>query len=174
MLVARYSLKRAMEVFPAEYRELLVEMLHEPTTEREAQFVEAIVDRMHRAGRVLHLVHLTGRLVRNLAIYELIIGGDCWDRGPRGDRVVDYLRQQPNVSFIWGNHDAAWLGAALGHEALICHVLRDLAALPPARAARRGLQHPADAAGAPGPHRLRATTRPRSSCPRRRACGRRS
>jgi fructose-1,6-bisphosphatase III len=25
---------------------------------------------------------------------------------------------------IWGNHDAAWLGAALGHEALICHVLR--------------------------------------------------
>ena len=62
--------------------------------------------------------------MRNLAIYELIIGGDCWDRGPRGDRVVDYLRQQPNVSFIWGNHDAAWLGAALGHEALICHVLR--------------------------------------------------
>jgi fructose-1,6-bisphosphatase-3 len=38
--------------------------------------------------------------------------------------VVDYLRQQPNVSFIWGNHDVAWLGAALGHEALICHVLR--------------------------------------------------
>ncbi len=62
--------------------------------------------------------------MRNLAIYELIIGGDCWDRGPRGDRVVDYLRQQPNVSFIWGNHDAAWLGASLGHEALICHVLR--------------------------------------------------
>ena len=65
-----------------------------------------------------------GRLVRNLAIYELIIGGDCWDRGPRGDRVMDYLRQQPNVSFIWGNHDMAWLGACLGHEALICHVLR--------------------------------------------------
>jgi len=86
--------------------------------------VEAIVDELQRRGRVLHLVHLIGRLVRNLAIYELIIGGDCWDRGPRGDRVVDYLRQQPNVSFIWGNHDAAWLGAGLGHEALICHVLR--------------------------------------------------
>jgi fructose-1,6-bisphosphatase-3 len=28
------------------------------------------------------------------------------------------------VSFIWGNHDVAWLGAALGHEALICNVLR--------------------------------------------------
>ena len=124
VLAARYSLKRAMEVFPAEYRELLAEMLYAPTTERGRDFDEAIVDELLRRGRVLHLIHLTGRLVRNLAIYELIIGGDCWDRGPRGDKVVDYLRQQPNVSFIWGNHDAAWVGACLGHEALICHVLR--------------------------------------------------
>lgn len=124
VLVARYSLKRAMEVFPREYRELMAEMLHEPTTERDSSFVEAIVDELLRRGQALHLIHLTARLVRNLAIYELIIGGDCWDRGPRGDRVVDYLRQQPNVSFIWGNHDVAWLGASLGHEALICHVLR--------------------------------------------------
>jgi fructose-1,6-bisphosphatase-3 len=113
-----------MEVFPPEYRDLMAEMLHEPTTERDRAFVEAIVDELLRRGRVLHLVHVTARLVRNLAIYELIIGGDCWDRGPRGDRVLDYLRQQPNVSFIWGNHDAAWLGASLGHEVLICHVLR--------------------------------------------------
>jgi fructose-1,6-bisphosphatase-3 len=124
ILVARYSLKRAMEVFPAEYRELLVEMLHEPTTDRGNEFVAAIVDELIRRERIWNLIHLTVRMVRNLAIYELIIGGDCWDRGPRGDRVVDYLRQQPNVSFIWGNHDVAWLGAALGHEALICNALR--------------------------------------------------
>src|SRR5580658_7472482 len=124
VLAARYSLKRAMEVFPAEYRDLLSGMLFAPTTERGKDFDEAIVDELLRRGRVLHLVHITGRLIRNLAIYELIIGGDCWDRGPRGDLVVDYLRRQPNVSFIWGNHDAAWLGAALGHGALICHVLR--------------------------------------------------
>jgi fructose-1,6-bisphosphatase-3 len=123
-LAARYSLKRGMEVFPPEYRELLAEMLHEPTTERDKDFLEAIVHELIRRGKALHLIHIVGRLVRNLAIYELIIGGDCWDRGPRGDRVVDYFRQQPNVSFIWGNHDAAWLGAAMGHEALICHVLR--------------------------------------------------
>src|SRR5450631_2055412 len=99
-------------------------MLHVPTTERGPEFLEAIVDKLLDRGRVLDLIHRVGRLVRNLAIRELIIGGDCWDRGPRGDLVVDYLRQQPNVSFIWGNHDVAWLGASLGHEALICHVLR--------------------------------------------------
>jgi fructose-1,6-bisphosphatase-3 len=63
-------------------------------------------------------------VVSNLAIDELIIAGDCWDRGHRGDRVVDYLQRQPNLSFTWGNHDAAWLGACLGQEALIAHVLR--------------------------------------------------
>src|SRR5260221_611691 len=62
-LAARYSLKRAMEVFPAEYKELLSEMLHEPTTERRKEFVEAIVAQLLRRGRVLHLVHLTGRLI---------------------------------------------------------------------------------------------------------------
>lgn len=123
-LVANYSLKRAIAVFPAEYRELLIEMLHQPTTERGPEFIGALVDELLRRGRALHLIHVTGRLIRNLAIDELIIGGDCWDRGPRGDKVVEYLRQQPRVSFIWGNHDAAWLGAALGHEALICTVLR--------------------------------------------------
>jgi len=84
VLAARRSLKHAMRVFPAEYRELLAEILHEPSTERDRSYVDAIVDALTRSGRVLHLIHLTGRVIRNLAIDELIIGGDAWDRGPRG------------------------------------------------------------------------------------------
>jgi fructose-1,6-bisphosphatase-3 len=124
VLAARRSLDAATHVLPAEYRELLAEILHAPSTERDHAYIEAIVDQLVRRGRVLHLIHLIGRVIRNLAIDELIIAGDCWDRGPRGDHVVDYVMQQPNVSFVWGNHDVAWLGACLGHEALICHVLR--------------------------------------------------
>jgi fructose-1,6-bisphosphatase-3 len=124
VLASGYSLKHTLSIFPVEYRELYSEMLHEPTTARRQVFLSAIVDELVRRDRVWNLIHVTGRLVRNLAIHELIIAGDCWDRGPRADRVVDYLRQQPNVSFVWGNHDVAWLGASLGHEALICHVLR--------------------------------------------------
>ncbi len=124
VLASRRSLKHSRRLFPAEYRELFGEILHAPSTEREDEYIGAIVDTLVRRGRVLHLVHLTCRLIRNLAIDELIIAGDCWDRGPRGDKVVDYLMQQPNVSFVWGNHDVAWLGACLGHDALICHVLR--------------------------------------------------
>src|SRR5260370_15980972 len=124
VLAARRSLKHSMRIFPAEYRELLAEILHEPSAERDRSYVDAIVDELACRGRVLHLIHLTGRVIRNLAIDELIIAGDCWDRGPRGARVMDYLMQQPNVSFVWGNHDMAWLGACLGDRALICQVLR--------------------------------------------------
>lgn len=123
-LVSNYSLRLATQVFPAEYRELLLELLHSPSTERGPEFVNAMLDELVRRGRGLHLIHLLGRLIRNLAVDELVIGGDCWDRGPRGDRVMEYLCLQPNVQFIWGNHDALWLGASLGSEALICTVLR--------------------------------------------------
>lgn len=123
-LVSNFSLRLATEVFPAEYRELLLEIMHAPSTERGPKFVGAMLDELVRRDRALHLIHLLGRLIRNLAVDELIIAGDLWDRGPRGDRVMDYLRLQPNVEFIWGNHDVLWLGASLGHEALICTVLR--------------------------------------------------
>lgn len=123
-LVSNFSLRLATKLFPAEYSELLLEMLHAPSTERGPEFIDTMLDELVRRDRALHLIHLLGRLIRNLAVDELVIGGDCWDRGPRGDRVVEYLRLQPNVEFIWGNHDALWFGAALGHEALICTVLR--------------------------------------------------
>lgn len=123
-LVSNFSLRLATTVFPAEYRELLLEIMHAPSTERGPEFVAAMLDELVRRDRALHLIHLLGRLIRNLAVDELIIAGDLWDRGPRGDRVMEYLHRQPNVEFIWGNHDVLWLGASLGHEALICTVLR--------------------------------------------------
>ena len=118
------SLRRIEHVFPEEYRELLSELLFAPSRQRNPDYYDAIVDALVAAGNVLQLIHLTVRVVRNLAIDEIIVAGDCFDRGPRADRVVDYLQHQPNVSFTWGNHDAAWIGACLGQDALIAHVLR--------------------------------------------------
>jgi fructose-1,6-bisphosphatase-3 len=124
VLARRYPERRAREVFPPDYHDLFAELLRAPTNERGPMYYDALIEPLVRHDRALHVIRLTGRVVRNLAIEELVIGGDCWDRGPRGDRVVDYLMKQPRVSFIWGNHDAAWLGAALGCEALVAHVLR--------------------------------------------------
>jgi fructose-1,6-bisphosphatase-3 len=114
LLARRYSLQRACQVCPPGYRDLFLELLVEPSAERGPAYPEAMIDALVNHDHALHVVHLTVRAVRNLAVDELILAGDCWDRGARGDRVVEYLQKQPNVSFIWGNHDAAWLGACLG------------------------------------------------------------
>lgn len=123
-LARSYPLARVAQVVPAEYHDLLQELLHEPTSAHPPAYYDALVDALVRHDRALPVTRRTVRLVRNLAVDELVIGGDCWDRGHRGDRVVDYLMHQPHLSFVWGNHDAAWLGACLGHDALIAHVLR--------------------------------------------------
>jgi fructose-1,6-bisphosphatase III len=123
-LCRRCSPGRTARVLPAEYRELFQEMLHEPDEGHGQAYYDSMIETLVRHGRALTVIRLTVHVVRNLAVDELVIGGDCWDRGPRGDRVVDYLMHQPDVAFTWGNHDAAWLGACLGQEALIAHVLR--------------------------------------------------
>lgn len=118
------SLRNAADVFPEEYRDLFLELLHAPTSRRETRYYDAMLRTLARHERAWYFIRLTVRVVRNLAIHELVLAGDCWDRGPRGDRVVDYLMHLPRVSFVWGNHDASWYGACLGCEALIAVVLR--------------------------------------------------
>jgi fructose-1,6-bisphosphatase-3 len=124
ILTRRYTLNKAARVVPEDYRLLFQELVHEPSGERGPAYYDGLIDALLANDRALQVMRLTVRVVRNLAIDELVIGGDCWDRGPRGDRVVEYIMRQPNVSFTWGNHDAAWLGACLGNDALIAHVLR--------------------------------------------------
>jgi fructose-1,6-bisphosphatase-3 len=124
VLARRYPLRRALGAFPADYRELFAELLRETGGERGPRYYDALIDPLVRQERALHVLRLIVRVVRDLAVDEIVIGGDCWDRGPRGDHVVDYLMRQPRLAFTWGNHDAAWLGACLGCEALVAHVLR--------------------------------------------------
>lgn len=123
-LASRTSIQRVGEVLPAEYAEILREMLHESFSARGSAYVAAIVDPLLAQGGETNFIRLVVRVVRNLAVSEVIVAGDCVDRGPRGDRVIEYLRHLPRVAITWGNHDLAWLGAALGHDALIAHVLR--------------------------------------------------
>jgi fructose-1,6-bisphosphatase-3 len=122
-LARQFSVQHVQQLLPPDYRALLQELLSE-RAQNDSTYVNAVVDSLVAQGRAFRLIRLTVRVVRDLAISELINAGDFWDRGPRGDRVVDYLMRQPNVAITWGNHDAAWMGACLGQEALIAHVLR--------------------------------------------------
>jgi len=112
------------DLSPAQFRRLFSGLYKEPFSGRSPNYVNAMIEVFAREERDLDAVRAASRLVRNLAVNEIIVAGDFGDRGPRMDKVVEYLRQQPNVSFTWGNHDAAWMGACLGNRALIANVLR--------------------------------------------------
>lgn len=111
-------------LMPPVYAELFEELRDEPLSGREHAYVDAMIDALAAHNKDLQAVRAASRLVRNLSVSEIIVAGDLGDRGPRIDKVIDYLSEQPNVSFTWGNHDVLWMGACLGQEALIATVLR--------------------------------------------------
>lgn len=51
--------------------------------------------------------------------------GDLWDRGPRGDSVMEVLRAIPRADVQWGNHDICWMGAAAGDPVCIATCVRN-------------------------------------------------
>jgi len=123
-LVRSRSQAAVERVFPSPARELFREILVAPLLDRGGEYVDSIVDEYLARGAEIDLLRMSARLIRNLLVGELIVAGDLGDRGPRIDRVIEHLQQQPNVTITWGNHDASWMGACLGHDACIATVLR--------------------------------------------------
>jgi fructose-1,6-bisphosphatase-3 len=123
-LARDYRRDHVLSLLPAEFRELFAELLAEPSAGRGNAYIDTMLDAMSRHGRDLSAIRAASRLIRNLSVAEVIVAGDLGDRGPRIDRVIEYLMQQPRVAIAWGNHDVSWMGACLGHEALIATVIR--------------------------------------------------
>ncbi len=123
-LARGYRREHVLALAPPHLRELFMELQFEPLWGRGSAYPDAMIDEIASFGRDLAAVRAASRLVRNLSVAEIIVAGDLGDRGPRADYVIDYLMNQPSVSFAWGNHDAEWMGACLGQEALIATVLR--------------------------------------------------
>jgi fructose-1,6-bisphosphatase-3 len=124
-LAGKDSLASFEERVPSTYRPIFREMLLERELSRGPQYVDAYLDQLMREGRELELLRQLAHVIRNLLVSELIVAGDLGDRGPRIDKVIDYLMHQPKVSFTWGNHDAVWMGACLGSAVCMATVVRN-------------------------------------------------
>lgn len=107
-----------------EFKVLYIALLDEVSFQRDPGYVDSMVEALGDYDQDIIALHEASRLVRNLVVSEVVVAGDLFDRGERGDRVIHYLMNQPKVSFTWGNHDITWMGATLGSEVLIATVLR--------------------------------------------------
>ncbi len=124
-LSRRHSRRHVEKVYPPPFVGTLRELVasREPESGR-GPFHAGLVGPLVRAGREIELLRALAHTIRNLSVEEVVVAGDLGDRGPRIDRVIDALMRQRSVSVVWGNHDASWMGACLGSEALIATVLR--------------------------------------------------
>lgn len=113
-----------IKLMKAEFQVLYIALLDEVSFSRDEGYVDSMVEALADYDQDIAALHEASRLVRNLVVSEVVVAGDLFDRGERGDRVIHYLKNQPRVSFTWGNHDVIWMGATLGSEVLIATVLR--------------------------------------------------
>ena len=100
-LARRYTLDYVERIIPDPFDALFRELQFDKELRRSPEFIAALVDPFVRHDHDLELVRLISRVVRNLAVGELIVAGDLGDRGPRIDRVSDFLMRQPAVSIVW-------------------------------------------------------------------------
>ena len=107
-------------LLPSDYRELFIEL----GSGQRPDYIRAMLAELARYDRDWGAVRAAARLIRNLALDELLVIGDLGDRGPRLDRVIDILMRQPKCEVLWGNHDMLWIGAHLGHDPSLLTALR--------------------------------------------------
>ena len=62
--------------------------------------------------------------IQQVAVDNLHIIGDLYDRGPGAHKILDELMFHHNVDIQWGNHDIDWIGAAAGNLVNLFSVLR--------------------------------------------------
>ncbi len=124
VLAARYDIRHVQRTFPTPYQELFTELLAAPLLAREDAYTRALLAPFVADDHGLSILRSAAHTLRSFASYELIVAGDLGDRGPRLDKVIDAIRRQGNARVVWGNHDAEWMGACLGQEALVASVVR--------------------------------------------------
>ena len=121
---AGYSWTHVVRTFPVVYRDLLQDMICQAAAAGDTAAFQASVKTLVDQGQAFPILCMMVQIVRDLAIDELVLAGDCWDRGPRGDRVVETLQRQPNLVFHLGQSRRGVAGRRSGartaHRPCVC------------------------------------------------------
>ncbi|MDO5131042.1 MAG: fructose-1,6-bisphosphatase, partial [Prevotellaceae bacterium] len=75
-------------------------------------------------GRADDFIIALCNVIQRLAIDQLHLLGDIYDRGPGAHIIMDTMMKYHSWDIQWGNHDILWMGATAGNDACICNVLR--------------------------------------------------
>ena len=122
---SKYTRSKVRKKMPKEFAYIIDELLHvDYNDDNKKVYYEEIIRSIIDGGIGEEFIIMLCDLVQNLAIDNLHIIGDIYDRGPRPDIIMEELMRSHDVDIQWGNHDISWMGAACGNLACISNVLR--------------------------------------------------
>ncbi len=122
---SKYTRSKVRKNLPPEFAYIIEELLHESTDDHNKQaYVGVIIRTIIGTGRATGFIVAICELIQRLAIDQLHILGDIYDRGPGAHLIMDTLVHYHHWDIEWGNHDIQWMGAAAGNTTCIASVLR--------------------------------------------------
>lgn len=122
---SKYTRSKVRKSLPADFSYIIEELLHENVDDtNKAAYVNVIVDTIITTGRADDFIIALCNVIQRLAIDQLHILGDIYDRGPGAHIIMDIMQDYHSWDMQWGNHDILWMGACAGNDACICNVLR--------------------------------------------------
>ena len=122
---SKYTRSKVRKSLPKDFSYIIQELLHErPEDKNKANYVNVIVDTIISTGRADDFIVAISNVIQRLAIDQLHILGDVYDRGPGAHRIIDLLETYHSWDITWGNHDIIWMGATAGNDACMCSVIR--------------------------------------------------
>lgn len=122
---SKYTRSKVRKSLPKEFAYIIEELLHESHDARNKQaYYQVIVQTIIDTKRADHFIIAICNLIQRLAIDQLHILGDIYDRGPGAHLIMDTLSAYHNLDIQWGNHDIIWMGAAGGNRVCMAAVLR--------------------------------------------------
>lgn len=125
LVSSKYTRSKVRKALPADFSYIIQELLHERTDDVDkAAYVNVIIDTIISTGRADDFIIAISNVIQRLAIDQLHILGDIYDRGPGAHIIMDNLSVYHSWDIQWGNHDILWMGALAGNKACICNVIR--------------------------------------------------
>ena len=123
---SKYTRSKVRKSLPADFSYIIQELLHEHTenNSNKTAYVNVIVDTIISTGRADDFIIAICNVIQRLAIDQLHILGDIYDRGPGAHIIMDTMAGYHSWDIQWGNHDILWMGACAGNDACICNVIR--------------------------------------------------
>lgn len=124
MVSTKYTRSKVRRILPDNTGYVIDELLFADADDNRGSYYREIIASVIEYDMARTLIKELSSTISNLAVDQLHIIGDIFDRGPKPHKIIDFLMRVNSVDIQWGNHDIVWMGAACGNRPCIANIIR--------------------------------------------------